>query len=729
MTTPADTARSYAAASSSPYVGVILLRMPPQVADQTPSWRVNEFSSRAALDDWYEDAVGSTHEYFYLAIFDKTPAPWRAPGHAIAEAPHQGPHVGATIAGVAMSKFDQLAHIVALHETYFAALAQKYPHSEQVRQWLTGDWDPFFRRWLDVTADGSPLTEPLITRVSQALSQLRDAARGRGIPVPDLGTATPSHAPAPAPAPAVDPMVAQMNAETDRRFAAQYGVQHKLNPRNPHDAAMIPLWLDLRYQVAQEAAELANRQLGTELADTLSSGGGHHHGGGGGGHHHGGGRRQFWGGGGGWGWGWDPYWYGFPYGYGYDDVDVNVYVNPPPNDLRWNDYGAVISGERGGRFERVPHHERLVAIAPALVPELMGGWFDSITGAVHAAINGVGHAASSVVGTVGHTLYKLKGPIAAAAGIAAGAAAMAIPGAGPLVAPMAAGLANNLVNAAAGDGDVAQAAQAVVTQATELAQKSPEVAKALGTAHEAVAKAATGYHIVQTVANAAAGNKDALDQINELSLEAAAGNPAAQSAIQLAHGAISASEQQQQTKVSGAAHVTPRQQAQAAARDQPNRIVGVVQRADGSWSVEPFASSDDADDWFGSWLNLPDAYAYVAYFDKADAAWPNPLNEQASKHPATHVGHWSLPMLVANAARGDAAAQAELDLKCQAPATTVGHWFLPLLVGLPIGAAVGHYGPRAYGWTKAKWDARKLQKLADQEIARLHAMDLSRHAA
>lgn len=652
MASLADIARSHAAASISPYVGVILLRMPPQVADQTPTWYAYDFESRAALDDWYADAVGTPSMYFYLGMFDKTPAPWRASGHAVAEAePHQAPRVGATIGGVAMSKSDQLARIVALHETYFAQLAQKYPRSEQMRQWLTGDWDPFFRRWLDVTADGAPLGDALVGQVGRALSQLRDAARARGIPVPDLGTATPARAPAPAPAPAADPMVAQLNAEADRRFAAQTGYQHKLNPRDPHDAAMIPVWLELRYQVAQEAAELADRQIGTRLADTLSSGGGHHGGGGGhgggghGGHgHHGhGGRSQFWGGG---GWGWDPYWYGYgyPYGYGYDEPEINVYVNPPAADPAWNDYGAVISGDRGGRFGRVPHHERLVAIAPALVPELMGGWFDSITGAVHAAINGVGHAASSVVGTVGHTLYRLKGPIAAAAGIAAGAAAMAIPGAGPLVAPMAAGLANNLVNAAAGDGDVAQAAQAVVSQATQLAQKSPEVAKALGTAHEAVAKAATGYHIVQTVANAAAGNKDALDQINELSLEAAAGNPAAQSAIQLAHGAISASEQQQQAKVSGA------------------------------------------------------------------------------HHSPTYVGHWSLPMLVANAARGDVDAQRELDRQCQAPATTVGHWFLPLLVGLPLGAAAGHYGPRAYDWTKKKWDERKMQKLADQEIARLHAM-------
>jgi hypothetical protein len=45
-----------------------------------------------------------------------------------------------------------------------------------------------------------------------------------------------------------------LNAETDARFAAQSGVTHKLNPSDPTDAALIPLWNQIFAKVQAEDA-------------------------------------------------------------------------------------------------------------------------------------------------------------------------------------------------------------------------------------------------------------------------------------------------------------------------------------------------------------------------------------------------------------------------------------------------------------------------------------------
>jgi len=53
-------------------------------------------------------------------------------------------------------------------------------------------------------------------------------------------------------------------------------------------------------------------------------------------------------------------------------------------------------------------------------------------------------------------------------------------------------------------------------------------------------------------------------------------------------------------------------------------------------SVRPFASLDDADDWFGT-LD-PRRYLYAAYFDSTDPTWPSPINEQLGG-PAAASAH------------------------------------------------------------------------------------------
>lgn len=90
-------------------------------------------------------------------------------------------------------------------------------------------------------------------------------------------------------------------------------------------------------------------------------------------------------------------------------------------------------------------------------------------------------------------------------------------------------------------------------------------------------------------------------------------------------------------------------------------------RRDDPATWHTFASLDDADDWFGRWLSMPQAFEYVAYFDKSDPTYPGPVNERTGTH--VHVGHWLLPMAV----------------------------------GLPLGYAAGKWGGQAIDWARAKF--------------------------
>jgi len=285
------------------------------------------------------------------------------------------------------------------------------------------------------------------------------------------------------------------------------------------------------------------------------------------------------------------------------------------------------------------------------------GWWHDLTSAASGAVRAVGRGAQQAVGTVGHTLKKLKGPIGIAAATAAGAAAAAIPVAGPVVAPMAAGLAKNLVDAAAGDHvDVKQAAQNALAQAQAAAQQDPHVAQALDVAQKAVAQTTAAYHIAETAKAAASGDQSALTQIQKLGSAAAQGDPAAQQAMNLAHAAADTAKQNladamqgmpddlaQAVQSSGpyvgtggprseiigaeAGLAALQHQAANAAAEMPGRVIGVLRRPDGTWSLEQFASPDDADDWFGNATDVPTSFTYAAYFDKSDALWPRPLNE------------------------------------------------------------------------------------------------------
>jgi hypothetical protein len=286
----------------------------------------------------------------------------------------------------------------------------------------------------------------------------------------------------------------------------------------------------------------------------------------------------------------------------------------------------------------------------------ISGWWSDIERDVKKVAHGIERGVSKVASTIGHTLSELKGPIAQAASIAAGAAAGVF--LGPEAAPIAAGLANSLVNAVAGTGSVKQAAKQVLSQAQQIAQTNPAMAQALGVAQQMATASTIGHHVAQTVADAAAGNQGAMNQIQALTQAAAGGDPSAQQALSIAQqvtGAVGqAADSGAQamtsllsdgggdgistgdgTSVSGSAIA---QAASKIAAQNSARVVGVVLGNDGQWTSMAFPDSDTADDWLGQAESQPRAFAYAAYFDKADPTWPEPLNDWSAPHAAVKVG-------------------------------------------------------------------------------------------
>lgn len=242
------------------------------------------------------------------------------------------------------------------------------------------------------------------------------------------------------------------------------------------------------------------------------------------------------------------------------------------------------------------------------------------------------------------TLAALAPQIAGAASQAAGAAA----------GPQAAALTTAVVNAATGTGSAQQVAQTALDAAKTAAQSDPAVQQALDTAHQAVAHATAAYHIAQTVSNAAQGDSNAQQQVAQLAASAADGDPAAQTAAAVATDLTNTASTNAVTQ--GVAD--PRSVAAVAAQGAACRFVGVVIPSDGNpMQVKCFGSSDDADDWFGGWLSqAPHAIEYIAYYDKSDASFPGPLNEQLSKRAhetSARVGAgWVLPFLAGGALGG-----------------------------------------------------------------------------
>jgi hypothetical protein len=196
-----------------------------------------------------------------------------------------------------------------------------------------------------------------------------------------------------------------------------------------------------------------------------------------------------------------------------------------------------------------------------------------------------------------------------------------------------------------------QLAQPYVQQAQGLAQQAQGYAQGLSQQAQGLAQQVSQQ--AQGLAQQAQGAvTDATQQVQQTISDMGSQAPADLSAAQAA--------------ISGGA--SPRELAMEGAKGMPHRVVGVVQMSDGQWQLRGFQSSDDADDWFGGWLGVPNAYVYVAYYDKADPTFPNPLNEQFSPHAQTHVSGW-----------------------------------LGGLALLTAGVAAGVYGPSAYRYARGRW--------------------------
>lgn len=259
------------------------------------------------------------------------------------------------------------------------------------------------------------------------------------------------------------------------------------------------------------------------------------------------------------------------------------------------------------------------AMVGALLEQHVGtvcaGWFDDLKHSVSRAVHGIEGAARSAYGTVGHTLAKLKGPIAVAAGFAAAGAASAIPGVGVALGPIAGNLAEKLVASAAGDGSAKKAVQ----QAMAEAQADPKLGKALDLAHKAVAQTTVAYHIAETAKAAAAGDASATEQIQKLGAKAAEGDPAAQVAMDLANQTADAAADSA-TAVSGdpGSYQAIARRAVAHAYHQRRASAFGYLRSGNHQRVYYFGSPGEARAWYRQ--SMPGDY--TAVFDGRNLATP-----------------------------------------------------------------------------------------------------------
>ena len=431
-----------------------------------------------------------------------------------------------------------LSSAMTTHELWWSRIADV----------LTDTWGALYRDVMTKLAANLPQHEldPFLDQALRSLIELRAwAAKGK-IPMPPL----------PGPLPPLPPLYPHPTPRHGKRV--------------PSVVTGDPMFVDIIGAIPS--------------IEIVGAGGGHgghgggHHGGGGHGHgghgHHGGGRR-------GHGYrprgpGWAGPGWGYGYGYGeladlgalqmpaLDGFTVDLEPGDKPGILRaricvdGKCYTGTMNLNKLAGAARIYHEGLHAQSAPvkaagailvgALLEEhqheMIAGWWSSV--------KGLGKAA----GSISKNLKKLKGPIATAAGIAAGAAAMAVPGVGPALAPVAGNLAHSIVNAAAGSGSAKAAAQQALDQANVIAKDDPRMAKVLDTAHKAVAEATSAYHIAQTVADASAGNADALQKVADLAKSADAGDAGAMKALQIAQGVTSVAAASDAAKAGAAAQVS-----------------------------------------------------------------------------------------------------------------------------------------------------------------------------
>lgn len=185
-----------------------------------------------------------------------------------------------------MASHDQtLRAVVAAHEKFFGNLLANSRAQLMVTawQWIGAEWVPWFTKWEEITADGDPLPDHLVSAVSKSLSELRERARENNVPLPELSpyaapadhmahlgyprsgpadepithilATAPGTAPPPGSAPnSAAALPTEIARETDRRFREETGWPEgrKIDPHR--ESSMLRRWLQIRYEVAQEIA-------------------------------------------------------------------------------------------------------------------------------------------------------------------------------------------------------------------------------------------------------------------------------------------------------------------------------------------------------------------------------------------------------------------------------------------------------------------------------------------
>lgn len=140
-----------------------------------------------------------------------------------------------------------------------------------------------------------------------------------------------------------------------------------------------------------------------------------------------------------------------------------------------------------------------------------------------------------IIDGIKSTVSAMKTPIAAAA------TTLATAYGGPVGGAAAAKLTGPLIDTIAHEGKPkGAAARKRILAVRQVAKSDPATAQALTAARDAVAHAATTYHVASTAIDAASGNSAARQQMGQLHQDAASGDPAAQQVLAIAKEALAA---------------------------------------------------------------------------------------------------------------------------------------------------------------------------------------------
>jgi hypothetical protein len=563
----------------------------------------------------------------------------------------------------------RLSTLIAAHERYWAAVAQRNPHSAVVRAFLHGKWDPYYRRWMGLALDANLADNArAIADLLVGLNHLRADAVAAGMSLPPelgaqplVGAAEPklleiAHAVAPA-------TIVELTTEMSGPMLV---VRACINGKCYEGAA------DLSHVLAEL------RAAGAEYHKTLHAQA------------------------------------GMPLASQYHPLigaSVEAIAGSLIDQHQQESVGswwssvkhAASSVEHGaqGTLKALGPEITMaatMAASAALGPEA-APYAAKLTGALVSAANGQGGAAAKQILSAAESAAATNPQIAQALTTAKSTVAKAT--AAYHVAqtvsqaaqgnPQAQAQVKELAKAAVDGDPAAAAAMQTVTSAYD---------QISGDGGDASADpSVNGWHT--GVGNMA---------VTEATI--ARQQQAARDAYYAAHGAPNTFGEvadymrayEQALGVSGEpqfAHVIGVGVTINSARDRSIAAAGNAQRAPAYIYVEttngaalsPMPSLDDAADRYGA-LDKH-AITYAAIFDPSDPTWPEPISDEVGEVVRASVPAGTIPRGVARVSGCRVGADSPL----------VGGWPALALAALAGGAA-GRFGGQGIDWLRAKWDAR-----------------------